>query len=333
MKKLKAFICITAAAAAVFTGCGKSGELQKVRLNEVVHSVFYAPQYAAMELGFFEEEGLDIELSVGQGADKTMTALISDSADIGLMGTEAGIYVYNEGREDYAIAFAQLTQRAGNFLVSRTNDTDFEWSDIKGKELIGGRTGGMPQMILEYILKENGIDPEADLTLTTNIAFSSTAGAFAGDVGDYTVEFEPSATALETAGEGYVVASLGEGSGYVPYTVYMAQKSYIEANPDIIQKFTNAICRGQKWVEENEPIDIANIIAPYFEDQDVETLAKIVERYKAQDTWKEDPVFGEEGFVLIQDIMEAAGELSARVPYEKFVDNSFAEAAIEAIKG
>ena len=316
----------------MLTGCTGKNELTKVRLNEVVHSVFYAPQYAAIELGYFEEEGLDIELSVGQGADKSMTALISDSADIALLGTEAGIYVYNEGREDYCIAFAQLTQRAGNFLVSRTDEKDFKWENLKGKELIGGRNGGMPQMILEYILKNNGIDPEKDLTLTTNIAFTSTSGAFAGGIGDYTVEFEPSATALEEAGTGYVVASLGTESGFVPYTVYMARKNYIELNPDTIQKFTNAIYRGQIWVDTHSAEEIAKVIQPHFSENSVETLTKIIERYKSQDTWKTEPVFEKESLEHMEDIMEDAGELEKRVDYDKFVTNVFAEEAVKNIK-
>lgn len=318
-------------AASAMTGCTKTDELTTVRLNEVVHSVFYAPQYAAMELGYFEEEGLNIELSVGQGADKSMTALISDSADIALLGTEAGIYVYNEGRDDYCVAFAQLTQRAGNFLVSRTENPNFKWSDLKGKELIGGRSGGMPQMILEYILANNDIDPEKDLTLTTNIAFTSTAGAFAGGIGDYTVEFEPSATALEEAGTGYVVASLGEASGFVPYTVYMATKSYMSLYPEIIQKFTNAIYKGQLWVEEHSAKEIAEVIHPHFSENSIETLTKIVERYKSQDTWKTTPIFEKESLEHIEDIMELSGELDKRVDYDNFISNIFAEEAIKNI--
>ncbi len=198
----------------LFTGCAKQKEetLTPVRLNEVVHSVFYAPQYVAQELGFFKEQGLDVTVTIGQGADKSMTALLSDSADIALLGTEAGIYVYNEGKKGYPKAFAQLTQRAGNFLVSRTDEKDFHWEGLKGKSVIGGRIGGMPELVLEYILKENGLEPSKDVEIINNIAFTSTSGAFVGDIGDYTVEFEPTATTLENQGNGYVVASLGEPS-------------------------------------------------------------------------------------------------------------------------
>ncbi len=330
--KLKPKYFVPFVISAMLLGCSSAKNTEEkipVTLNEVVHSVFYAPQYAAMELGYFDEEGLDITLDVGQGADKSMTALISKNADIALLGTEAGIYVYNQGKEDYTIAFAQLTQRAGNFLVSRENTDSFSWEDLKGKSIIGGRTGGMPQMILEYVLDQNGIDIEDDVEMITNISFETTSGAFSAGTGDYTAEFEPTATALENAQKGYVVASLGEESGYVPYTVYMAQKSYIEENPEIIQKFTNAIYKGQKWVNEHTAEEIAEVIQPHFAESDVKTLTKIVDRYKKQDTWKENPVFDEEGFTLIQDIMEFGGELSARVPFDDMVNNDFANKAIE----
>ena len=334
MKKAlkKASLILAVLTAFSFTACSKEeSSLKKVKLNEVVHSIFYAPQYVAIELGMFEQEGLDVELSVGNGADKSMTALISGDADIALLGTEAGIYVYNEGREDHAKAFAQLTQRAGNFLVSREN-TSFSWEDVKGKEIIGGRTGGMPQLVLEYVLKQKGIIPGEDVEIINNIAFTSTAGAFAGGEGDFTAEFEPTATAIEESGGGYIVASLGTESGYIPYTVYMAQKSYIEENPDIIEKFTNAVYKGQMWVADHSAQEIAEVVAPYFTESDVSSLARIIDRYKSQDTWKENPVFDKDGFTLIQDIMEEGGELDKRVPFDKFIDTSFAEKAVAGIK-
>ncbi|MDD3570438.1 MAG: ABC transporter substrate-binding protein [Lachnospiraceae bacterium] len=216
MKKSKALICIFFSLLLIitsFAGCKKEETLQEVRLNEVVHSIFYAPQYVALEKGFFEEEGLKIKLDVGQGADKSMTALLSNSADIALLGTEAGLYVYNEGRENYAMSFAQLTQRAGNFLVSRKDEPNFKWTDLNGSSVIGGRIGGMPELVLEYVLKENGLTPGSDMEIINNISFTSTSGAFVADVGDYTVEFEPVATTLEEQGNGHIVASLGEASG------------------------------------------------------------------------------------------------------------------------
>ena len=331
---MKKKICMVTAGIlclSVGVGCGtqtQTSELQPVRLNEVVHSVFYAPQYVAQELGFFEEEGLDVTVTVGNGADKSMTALLSDSADIALLGTEAGIYVYNEGKENYPKAFAQLTQRAGNFLVSRTEEPDFQWEDLKGHSVIGGRLGGMPELVLEYVIKENGLKIGNDVEIINNIDFTSTAGAFTGNVGDYTVEFEPVATTLEQNGAGYIVASLGEASGYVPYTVYMAQDQFMTEHPDIIEAFTRAIYRGQQWVESHSSAEIAEVVLPQFPESDAETLTTIIERYKQQDTWKTDPVFSEEGFTLIQDIMEQGGELSQRVPFRDLVRNEFAEKII-----
>ena len=331
---MKKKICLAAAGVLSLSfgvGCSTQQEetaLTPVRLNEVVHSVFYAPQYVAQELGFFEEEGLEVTVAIGNGADKSMTALLSDSADIALLGTEAGIYVYNEGKEDYPKAFAQLTQRAGNFLVSRIEEPDFEWIDLKGKSVIGGRLGGMPELVLEYVIKENGMTIGEDMEIINNIDFSSTAGAFTGNVGDYTVEFEPVATTLEQNGSGHIIASLGEASGYVPYTVYMAQDAFMSEHPEVIEAFTRAIYRGQQWVETHTSAEIAEVILPQFTESDVETLTTIIERYKAQDTWKTDPVFSEEGFALIQDIMEQGGELSSRVPFNDLVRNEFAKKVI-----
>jgi NitT/TauT family transport system substrate-binding protein len=303
----------------------------KIRLNEVVHSIFYAPQYVAIEKDYFKDEGLKVDLSTGWGADKSMTALISDNADIALMGPEASIYVYNQGKEDYAVNFAQLTQRAGNFLIGREPVENFNWDMVKGKTIIGGRPGGMPQMVLEYILKQKGIEPFEDVDIITNIDFTATGGAFVGGTGDYTAEFEPSASKLENEGSSYVVTSLGVDSGKVPYTGYMARKSYIEDNKDTIQKFTNAIYKGQLWVEKSTPEEIAKVIKPYFKDTDIELLTQIVKRYKDQDTWKTDPLLEEEGLNLLQNILDSSGELSKRVKYEDLVTTDFANTAIDEI--
>lgn len=301
--------------------------MQKVVLNEVAHSIFYAPMYVAIEEGYFEEEGIDLELVTGFGADKVMTAVISGEAQIGFMGSESSIYAYNEGANDYVVNFAQLTQRAGNFLVAREEMDDFKWADLKGMDVLGGRKGGMPQMVFEYILKQNRIDPDKDLNINQNIDFGSTAAAFSEGQGDYTVEFEPHATALESEGKGYVVASLGEDSGYVPYTAFSAKKSYIETNPDIIQGFTNALQKGMDFVQVHTPAEIAEVIAPQFSETDVETITTIVTRYYDQDTWTDNLVFEEESFNLLQDILDEAGELSKRAPYDKLVITEFAQKA------
>lgn len=333
MRKIISALAASSAVILAVSGCAASPEangMTTVRLNEVVHSVFYAPQYVALANGYFEDEGLAIELSVGNGADKSMTALLSDSADIALLGTEAGIYVINEGRENSVKAFAQLTQRAGNFLISRTDGENFDWESLRGKSVIGGRKGGMPELVLEYVLKQKGL--ENDVEIINNISFESTAGAFAADVGDFTVEFEPTATSLEQEGVGFVAASLGTECGFVPYTVYMASSEYMEENPDIIQKFTNAVYRGQLWTENHTSEEIAEVIQSYFPENDVETLAGIIERYKSQDTWRATPVYSEEDFELFEDIMEEGGELTRRVAFDELIDNSFAQKAVETVK-
>lgn len=299
----------------------------KITLNEVAHSIFYAPQYVAVEEGYFEEEGLDLTLVTGFGADKVMAAVLSGDAEIGFMGAEASVYAFQEGANDPVVNFAQLTQRAGNFLVAREEMPDFKWEDLKGKNVLGGRKGGMPEMVFEYILKKQGIDPEKDLKINQSIDFGSTAAAFSGGLGDFSVEFEPSATALEKEGAGYVVASLGVDSGYVPYTSYCAKSSYMEENPEVMQKFTNALQKGMDYVQSHTPEEIAKVIAPQFSETDLETITTIVKRYHEQDTWKENLIFEKESFELLQDILEDAGELNQRVKYENLVTTEYAEKA------
>ena len=325
-------LAVTALPMGVFAAKKDSTEekLTKVTLNEVAHSIFYAPQYVAIEEGYFKDEGLDLTLVTGFGADKTMTAVISGEADIGFMGAEASVYAYQEGATDPVVNFAQLTQRAGNFLVAREEMPDFKWEDLKDKKVLGGRKGGMPEMVFEYILRKNGLDPQKDLTIDQSIDFGYTAAAFTGDTSaDFTVEFEPSATALEKEGAGYVVASLGVDSGYVPYTSYSAKTSYMDKNPEIIQKFTNALQKGMEYVQSHTPEEIAEVIAPQFAETDLDTVTAIVKRYYDQDTWKSNLIFEKESFELLEDILEDSGELSERVSYENLITTKYAQEAAE----
>lgn len=332
MKKILSTLLAGVMAASALTGCTKApgdnaAGMTPLVLSEVAHSVFYAPQYAAIELGYFKDQGIDLTLLNGAGADKVMTALISGDAQIGFMGSEASIYVYQEGSQDYAVNFAQLTQRAGNFLVGRQPEEHFKWEDLKGKNVLGGRAGGMPQMVFEYILKKHGLDPKTDLSIDQSINFGLTAAAFTSNSADYTVEFEPFATTLESEGHGTVVASLGTESGYVPYTAYCAKKSYLEKNPETIQRFTNAIQKGIDYVNSHSAEEIATTIAPQFKETPVDKIAVIVSRYKDQDTWKDNTIFEKDSFKLLENILEEAGELSARVPYENLVTTEFSKAA------
>lgn len=329
MKKLglmlmSAIVAISMAACGSQEGAEKTKELDKVRLGEVTHSIFYAPQYAAINLGFFEEEGIEIELSNLGGADKVMSALLSNQIDVGFCGPEASIYVYNEGREDYPEVFAQLTKRDGSFLVGKDKVDTFDWNQLKGKTVIPGRKGGVPYMTFEYILKQNGIDPVNDLNLDDSIQFSLMAGAFSGSDAEYVTLFEPTASMIEQEGKGYILTSIGEESGEIPYTAYCAKKSYIGENEDLIQRFTKAIYKGQKWVEENSAEEIAKAIIDSFPDTDLKILTASVQRYKDIDSWKSDLILTEESFDKLQTVMESAGELDKRAPYKKVVNNKYA---------
>jgi len=329
MKKLISLLCALTMALLICS-CGSDAQQTKlitVRVNEVAHSVFYAPQYVAMKEGFFEEEGISIELTNGGGADKVMTAVLTDQADIGLAGPEACIYVYNQGKEDYPKVFAQLTKRDSSFLVGRTNDK-FSWNDLRGKNIIGGRAGGVPEMTLEYVMRLNGVEPHVDAVVDTSVQFNMMAGAFTGGNGDYVTLFEPTATEVEQAGQGYILTSIGQESGEIPYTAYFASQTYMKENSDLVQRFTNAIAKGQKWVQEHTPQEIAASIAHQFPDTDVNVLATVAQRYKEIDAWNTTPVMEQEALERLETVMEQAGELkrSDWVVFEELVDNSYAKA-------
>ena len=331
-KIISFILLLTITLSIIITGCQKKEELRKIRLVEVTHSLFYTPQYVAIGLGFFEEEGLEIELIDGKGADKVMAALLSKDADIGFMGPEASIYVYNEGKEDYAINFAQLTQRDGSFLVAREPDPNFTWDKLKGKEVLGGRKGGVPYMTLEYVVKKHGLTPGVDVNLRTDVQFDVLAGAFVGGEGDYVTLFEPVASSLEKEGKGYVVASIGVEGGYIPYTCYSALKSTIEKEPEMIQSFTNALYKGMLWVQNHSTEEVAEVVKPFFPDVEDDVLISLINRYKNQDSWKPDPIISEEGLNHLMDIMEMAGELTERPEYDNIVITKFAEEAIKNVK-
>ena len=329
-KKVGAAVLSILVLMGILAGCGgkedSSSGSKKVVLNEVAHSIFYAPMYVAIEEGYFEEEGISLTLVTGFGADKTMTAVLTGEADIGFMGSESTIYTYVGGTDDYVVNFAQLTQRAGNFLVARQPIENFSWKMLIGKDVLGGRAGGMPEMVFEYILEMNGIDPK-EVNIDQSIDFGSTAAAFSGGQGEFTVEFEPHATSLEKQGKGYVVASLGEDSGFVPYTAFSAKKSYLEKNKDTVQAFTNALQKGMDYVQTHTPEEIAKVIAPQFAETDIETLTTIIQRYYDQNTWKKDLIFEKDAFDLLQNILQDAKELEKKVPYENLVNTEFAENA------
>ena len=330
MKKALSLFLGAALCAAALSGCSSKNDLQTVRLCEVTHSIFYAPQYAAMELGYFEEEGIEIELSNGGGADKVMSAVLSDSMDIGLAGPEACIYVYNEGNDDYPQVFAQLTKRDGSMLVGRTEQPDFTWQSLKGSHILPGRKGGVPYMAFEYALKENGLDPAADLLLDTSVQFDNMTGAFLGGTADYVTVFEPAASSLQAEGKGYIVAAVGDAVGDLPYTAYFAKSSYMEENAELIQGFTNAVAKGEAWVKTHSAEEVAKLVAPHFADTDLELLTSAVENYQKVGAYCETPAMSEEGFERLQTIMESAGELSQRAAFDAVVNNTFAEKSVSS---
>ena len=306
-----------------------NNDVKNIKVSEVTRSVFYAPQYVAINNGYFKENGIEIELTTGQGADAVMTSVLSNQVNIGFAGPEASIYVYNEGKEDYCQVFAQMTKKDGSFLVAREKNDNFKWQDLKGKTIIPGRKGGVPYMTLEYVLRKNGLDPKKDVVLDDSIKFDLMAGAFTSGTADYVTLFEPTASLTQNENKGYIVASVGESAGEIPYTAYFAKKSYIENNKETIQKFTNAIYKGQKWVKENSSEDIAKVVQSFFPDTDITLLSKVIQNYKDIDAWNDTPVLKEESFNLLQDVMTSAGELQKKAPYDKIVNNEYANEAIK----
>jgi NitT/TauT family transport system substrate-binding protein len=330
MKRLSIGLVMLFTIALVLSACGSSSnELINVEVSEVTRSIFYAPQYVAVTEGFFKEEGLAVEITTAWGGDKAMTALISDGADIALVGSETSIYVYQQGSDDIVVNFAQLTQTDGTFLVAKDPQPDFKWDDLKGTVFLGQRVGGMPQMVGEYVLKSHRIDPHNDLELIQNIDFANIPNAFASGTGKYVQLFEPQASIFEKQGLGHVIASFGTESGNLPYTVFMAKESYIKDNPELIQKFTNAVYKAQQWVYEQPADVVAQSIAPYFEDTELDIITSVVERYRSQESFDKNPVLSEAEWNLLQDIIEEAGELEKRVDYSVLVDTSFAQKAMK----
>lgn len=314
-----ALVCMSAA---LFTGCDKDDNT--VHLTEVTHSLFYAPQYVAMGLGYFEKEGLNVEVSNGSGADNVMTALLTGEADIGLMGCEANIYVYLQGKKDYPRVIGQLTKRDGSFLVARTPDDNFDYKGMDGKTVLMGRTGGMPAMILQYVLNNRGYKDGVNITMDYSIQFGALGPAFTGGTGDYVPLFEPAASQLVTEGKGYIVSSIGQDSGEIPYTCYTATTDFLSKHGDKATKFLRAVWKGTDYVLSHSAEEIAKVVAPYFDGTKNDLLVKALENYKKADVWTTTPVTDKQAFVRIQNIMENAGQLAKRVDYDVIVDNTYA---------
>ena len=333
MKKTIALLLSALLLLPVLCGCGtgtaaEKKELSVVRLNEVTHSVFYAPQYVALELGFFEEEGLAIELTNGGGADKVMTAVVSGQSDIGLAGPESCVYIYNQGKEDYPVVFGQLTACDGAFLMGR-EDAPFDWEDRRGKTSIGGRKGGVPEMTLEYVLRQHGLEPQVDVIVDTSVQFNMMAGAFTGGQGDYVTLFEPAATQVVNAGQGYILCSIGAESGAIPYTAYFASRSYTAEHDDVIAAFCRAVAKALDWVESHTDREVAQAIIGQFPDTDLDTLEAVTARHRQIGVWNTPLTMEQASLERLETVMTQAGELTKAqwVDFNELVDNHWAEAA------
>lgn len=338
MKKFKKTLLLIMTIVFGFTVVGCKKNENKIVIAEVAHSVFYAPMYAAIELGYFSDYGIDVELVNANGADKVMASLLSGDAQVGLMGPEASIYVYLGEQDNYAINFAQLTRTDGSFIVGREKIDNFNLQMLAGKSILGGRKGGVPEMTLEYVLKENGLivgqDDESVLEkggvlVRTDIAFAAMAGSFISGEGDFTTLFEPTATTIAKENDAYVLAAVGQYAGEVPYTAFSALKEYIEDNEDKIQDFTNAIYKGQLWVLSHTAEEVAKVVQPHFSSNSVEDLTTVMQRYKDINAWCISPFFNEAGLERLMTIMMAANELETTVPYNKIVTTKYALIAME----
>lgn len=328
MKKFISAVIATVLLAVSSVSCGKNTDSAvKIRLNEVTHSIFYAPLYVAIENGFFEEEGIDVELTNGGGADKSMTAILSGGADVGLMGVEAAIYVHLEGKKDCPKVFGQLTKRDGSFLISRKPEPDFKWEDLRGKEIIAGRTGGVPAMTFEYVVNKHGLKDGENVTLNNEIAFNLMGPSFDSGTGDYTTLFEPTASEYQAAGKGYIVASVGEESGEIPYTAFMALDSYITKNKDTLVKFMRAMLKATQFVLSTDNQTLAKSLVKQFPDTSVTSLEKALDSYKKIDAWQENALMSQRAFDNLQDVMQNAGELSSRADYDALTRNDVLSSA------
>ncbi len=300
----------------------KEENLTTIKLAEVTHSAFYAPLYVAIENGYFKENGIQIDLLLTPGADKVASAVLSNDVEVGFAGPESAIYVYDGGEEDYIITFAGLTKRDGQFIVSRKEINNFNLNDLKGKEILAGRRGGMPVLNFQNALKNEGVS-ENDINMNTSVEFASLSGSFIAGMGDFVNLFEPNATKLVSEGYGYIVGNIGAYSGEVPYTAFYARKSYLENNEEMLKKFTNAIKEGLQFVSNHSAEEIAKVILPQFPDIALKDLTTIVDNYKKYDSWLSTPFITEESYKNLQDIMLNAELLKDYVPYDKLVKNAY----------
>lgn len=319
-------LCLTACL--IFVGCGNS-DPNKIRLNEVTRSIFYAPLYVAYNMGFFEDEGLSVTIETATGSDASMTALLSGSADIILAGPET--VIYSSTSSDHPIVFGQLTQKDGSFIVSRDPiEGEFSLEMLKGKTIIGGRAGGLPAMTLEYVIKNAGLTIGTDLAkgevnLRTDVAFNNIASEFKVSGNEFCTLFEPNATTLENEGMGYVVSAVGAVSGEIPYTCFATKSSYLENNSEQAEKFLKAVKNGYKYIVENESAVVAKALTASFAGMSEAELQIAIEQYISIDAWSHDMILSEESFNKLLDIINSTQGTSYQPDYSSLIDNSIAE--------
>lgn len=320
-----ALLCVLFAVPFCLMGCSCSKDKNTIRLCEVTHSIFYAPLYIAINKGYFAEYDLKIELTNGGGADKCMSALTSNSADIALMGPEATIYVANQGKKDMPVVFGQLTKRDGSFIIGRNQVDEFSWSMLDNKEILGGRRGGVPAMTLEYAIKSNNVQ---NCTINYDVAFDNLVSAFIGGTADFVTAFEPTASSIVESGKGHILASVGAETGEIPYTAFTANTSYIESNTDNIKNFLRAIMKGYNFLVSANIDDIVSALKPSFEGTSEASIKNSIQKYIAIDSWNSTPIMSEVAYNNLIKIMRNAGSLATNVPFSSVVNNAYASAIL-----
>ena len=299
----------------------KNTDLKTIKVAEVTHSIFYTPFYVAIENGYFEEEGIKIDLMLVSGSDNVAASVLSGDTEVGLAGPESAVYVYLGKEKNYLQVFSGLTKRDGQFILSRENKK-FDWNDLKGKEILVGRSTGMPALSFFKALENKGIN-KSDIKINTSIEFAELSGSFIGGEGDYVNLFEPLASKLEDNKNGYVVESVGKISGEFPYTAFYARKSYIENNKELLTKFSNAIKKGMDYTLNNKGIDIAKVIKKQFSDTSIKDLETMINRYKESDAWLNTPYVEEEFFNTLTNLLRDNNLIKDNVYYKDLVNNLY----------
>jgi NitT/TauT family transport system substrate-binding protein len=306
---------------------------QDVKLNEVLRSLFYTPQYVALRIGAFEQEGIKIAgPKTTWGAQATLTEIVSGNSDIALIGPEAVALTQQAGPDRRLINFAALTNTDGSFILSKTPMPNFKIADLKGKTIVTSGKGSTPVLVLEHLIRQAGLDPAKDVTIRNIPVSANVLPSYLEPNTQFGQSFEPGITQMVSQGKGHRVASVGALLGAVPYTAYATTVSYLEKNPKVIQGFTNAIYKALIWTDTHSPQEIAKLIAPDFKNVPEDTIATVVAEYKKVNTWASSPVITPEGMKKMLDLLVGGGILKETAPYDRVVNPTFAQKAEQSIK-